>query len=83
MYKSIQLASVSPKGAHANDISRIRLYKAAGTGRDTYIASNNGGFTQHGGFGGNFNPNSRFKQMLRGYERDPDYLERYRLRSQN
>jgi hypothetical protein len=37
--------SVSPKGASVNDTMRPIHYNTNGTGRDTYISTNNGGFT--------------------------------------
>lgn len=67
---------VSPKGAQAIDTQRPRYYKVNGTGRDTYIQSNNGGFTTRTHNAIAMDPRIVFKNGLRDYEPDDTYLSR-------
>jgi hypothetical protein len=46
-----------------------------GSGRDTYIHANNGGFTVYGK-GNAMDPRITFSKNLRTYEQDGDYLLR-------
>lgn len=68
--------SVSPRGAPAVDTQRPIHYKGNGTGRDTYIQSNNGGFTTHLDGGVAADARIVFKKNLRSYEPDATYLQR-------
>ena len=76
-----RLTTVSPKLAAAVDVQRPLRYKNNGTGRDSYIYSNNGGFSVHNDGGMPTNSNLRFKQALRTYQVDDTYLSRYNNRS--
>ena len=68
--------SLSPKQASAVDTQRPRYYNQDGSGRDGYIAQNNGGFTQSNFASVALDPRIKFKNSLRGYEPDGDYLKR-------
>ena len=59
--------SVSPRQAAAIDIQRPKIYNQDGTGRDTYIMSNSGGFTTHGYVPVATDPRVIFKKSLRSY----------------
>jgi hypothetical protein len=70
----VRQSSVSPKGSPAVETQRPLKYQLNGSGRDTYIYSNNGGFTSHGNGASNLNPTMRFQHNLRGYRPDDTYL---------
>ena len=56
-------------------MAKSPVYRVDGTGRDSYVSHGNGGFsnpsTSH-----NFDSRVAFKQALRNYEPDVDYLKR-------
>ncbi len=66
--------SISPKGASVYDTARPIHYNTNGSGRDTYINCNNGGFTTLQ-TGSNFDSRVTFKNNLRDYLPNPDYLK--------
>ena len=76
--KKRRQSNILPYQAAAIDTQRPMIYKTDGTGRDTYISQNNGGFTMS-----NFHkhevamdPRVTFSKNLRSYERNGDYLAR-------
>ncbi len=72
----ISRQSLSPNISSAIDLARPKYYNPDGTGRDTYVISNNGGFTSYMGEQVAIDPRITFKHSLRSYEPDAGYLER-------
>lgn len=64
------------KYAHANQMAKSPVYRVDGTGRDSYVQYRNGGFAQPSSQSHNFDSRIQFRQALRSYEPDPDYLKR-------
>ena len=56
-------------------MAKSPVYRVDGTGRDSYVSYGNGGFSNPSN-SHNFESRTAFKQALRNYEPDPDYLKR-------
>ena len=63
------------KYTHVQNLSKSIMYNTDGTGRDGYVTCGNGGFTNPHKVVA-LDPRVAFKQSLRGYEPDGDYLNR-------
>ena len=70
MISSPERRSASPPQASAVDTQRPIHYNVDGTGRDTYINTNNGGFTTHRDGVVAVDPRIQFSRNLRGYAPD-------------
>ena len=77
-----QQRSLSPKAAAVVDVQRPMHYHVDGSGRDTYIHRDNGGFTQANCCTA-AGQKAQFQRNLRTYQPDNEYLSRHTRRNNN
>ena len=74
--KKRRQSNILPYQAPAIDTQKPLIYKTDGTGRDSYISQNNGGFTMSNFSPVACDPRIVFSKNLRGYQPNADYLAR-------
>ena len=70
------------KYAHVDSMAKSIMYNTDGTGRDGYVTCGNGGFTNPNKIVA-MDPRVVFKNSLRGYQPDGDYLRRRQNKRHN